>query len=123
MEKLLQEQERELKEENDLKLRDNLQRHSTELTKYIEQLHKLQQDNSQLEVQLKSHDHHTHQLDLKVLELSETIKNDKLNFDRTLDSLKREKDLQISHLTEDLTKAKQDLAKSDSTLLTLKREL
>lgn len=95
MERLLKERERELKEESDFKLKEILVRHSAEINKFVEQIQKVQYENQSLEQVVKQFEQDKHSLEIKILEISEGTKNEKITLERSSEQLKKEKDTEV----------------------------
>jgi hypothetical protein len=64
-----------------------------------------------------------HSYELKILELNECLRSEKLSFELKSESLQREKDADLAKIGDELTYLKQELTKAESVNVDLLEDL
>jgi hypothetical protein len=73
-----------------------------EIEKLTDYITKLESDKETLSGGMKFQEAERHKLDLRMVELTESIKSQALTYDRQLEVMQREKESEISRVLEDL---------------------
>lgn len=99
---MVREKEKHTKEEMEHKLREQRMRLEGEIEKLSDYITKLESDKETLATALKLQETERHKLDLRMVELTESVKSQAMTHDRQLESMQREKELELSRVVEEL---------------------
>lgn len=105
------------------RLREVQQRYESEIERFNDALSKLENDNYKKAQNIKSLEIDKHHSDIKILELNECLRTEKLSFELRSDSLQREKDADICKINEELSYLKQELTKAETVNVELLEDL
>jgi chromosome segregation ATPase len=123
LERLLKETEREAKEYLDARMKESDARHQSELERLNDQVSKLENENFKKSQTIKLQEIEKHQVDLRLVELAEAIKTEKIAAEKHIETLNREKELDIIKITEDLSQLKTELSRAENVNLDLLQEV
>lgn len=96
------------------------ERYDAEIDKLGEFIQKSEAENNKMIVTLKSYENEIHKAQLKIVELTESLKVERITFERTKETIAKEKDLEVSKIIDELSSLKQELSKAESTNLGLR---
>jgi hypothetical protein len=98
-------------------------RYESEIERINDTLSKYEQDNYKKAQSLKVLEMDKHSYELKILELNECLRSEKLSFELKSDSIQREKDADIAKITDELAYLKQELSKAEAVNVDLLEDL
>ena len=98
-------------------------RHQAELERLNDQVSKLENENFKKAQTIKLQEIEKHQVDLRLVELAEALKTEKITAEKHMETLNREKELDIIKITEDLSQLKTELSRAENVNLDLLQEV
>lgn len=98
----MKEKERECKEETELRIQEVQSRFGADIDKLNDAYSKLENEAYKRSQTIKLMEIERHQCDLRIVELSEAIKSEKANNERASEEINREKEYEISKVSDEL---------------------
>lgn len=102
LERLLKEKEKEYKELLEARVKEVQARYEGELEKLSDQFSKVENESYKRGQTVKLMEIERHQCDLRIVELSEALKAEKANNERTIEAINREKEVDTQKITDEL---------------------
>ena len=113
LERLLKEKEKDYKDSVELRVREVQQRYEVELDKLNDQYSKLENDTYKKAQSIKLMEIERHQCDLRIVELTESLKSEKTTNDRNIEAINREKECDIQKITDEVQQLRQEMTRAE----------
>ncbi len=98
-------------------------RYESEIERRNESLSKFENDNYKKAQNIKALEIDKHHGDIKILELNECLRSEKMTFEMKTEQIQREKDQDIGKIGEELQYLKQELTKAETVNVDLLEDL
>ena len=94
-------------------MREVQQRYEAEVDKLNDQYSKLENETYKKAQSIKLMEIERHQCDLRIVELTESLKSEKTTNDRNIEAINREKECDIQKITDEVQQLRQEMTRAE----------
>lgn len=98
----MKEKERECKEELESRTRETRNRYESEIEKLSEYIAKIETESQQQALAFKQQEQERHRIEMRMVEVAEALKSERITFEKSLETANKEKQLEIQKVAEEL---------------------